>query len=59
MAAGAARSLPGQGHDVELDLDVVGDHGVSKSRLYWWTQGLGNASVGTCNTFTASSDKVR
>lgn len=41
------------------DPNIVGDHGLSKSRAYWWTQGLGNASVGTCNTFTASSDKVR
>lgn len=41
------------------DPNVVGDHGLSKSRAYWWTQGFGNASVATCNTFIASSDKVR
>jgi hypothetical protein len=39
--------------------NIVGDHGLSKSRTYWWSLGLTNASVGTCNTFVASSDKVR
>jgi predicted metalloprotease len=41
------------------DPTIVGDHGLSKSRLYWFGQGLGNASVGICNTYVAASDKVR
>jgi predicted metalloprotease len=41
------------------DPDIVGDHGLSKSRIYWWTQGMTKSSVATCNTFVASSDKVR
>jgi len=39
--------------------NIVGDHGLSKSRVYWFSLGLAQASVGTCNTFVAPSDKVR
>jgi predicted metalloprotease len=41
------------------DPNTVGDHGLSKSRNYWWSQGLSQARVGVCNTFVAASDKVR
>jgi predicted metalloprotease len=41
------------------DPNIVGDHGLSKSRVYWFSLGLAQASVGTCNTFVAPSDKVR
>ena len=41
------------------DPSIVGDHGLSRSRLYWFDQGLGNARVGVCNTFTAAKDTVR
>jgi len=41
------------------DPNIVGDHGLSRSRIYWFSLGLGQESVGTCNTFVASPDKVR
>lgn len=41
------------------DPTIVGDHGLSKSRLHWFSLGLAQKSVGACNTFVASSDKVR
>ena len=31
--------------------DIVGNHGLAQSRKYWGTTGLGNSSVGACNTF--------
>jgi uncharacterized protein len=37
----------------------VGNHGLSRSRDFWGETGLGNASVGACNTFTAPASEVR
>jgi predicted metalloprotease len=39
--------------------DIVGNHGLGRSRKYWGTTGLGNSAVGACNTFTAPSKYVR
>jgi len=39
--------------------DIVGNHGLGRSRKYWGTTGLSTSSVGACNTFTASSKYVR
>jgi predicted metalloprotease len=39
--------------------NVVGNHGLGKSRQYWGDTGLGSSAVGDCNTFTASRSLVR
>jgi uncharacterized protein len=39
--------------------DVVGNHGLARSRKYWGTIGLGTSGVGECNTFTVPSRLVR
>ena len=39
--------------------DIVGNHGLGRSRKYWGTTGLSTSSVDACNTFTASSKYVR
>jgi predicted metalloprotease len=39
--------------------DVVGNHGLARSRKYWGTIGLGTSAVGECNTFTVPSRLVR
>ena len=39
--------------------DVVGNHGLARSRRYWGTMGLGTSDVGKCNTFVVSSSLVR
>ncbi|MCE1174111.1 MAG: neutral zinc metallopeptidase [Propionibacteriales bacterium] len=39
--------------------DVYDDHGSSQSRRNWLLTGLDNALIGRCNTFAASSVKVR
>ncbi|MFC7624481.1 neutral zinc metallopeptidase [Microlunatus sp. GCM10028923] len=39
--------------------NVVGNHGLAQSRLYWANQGLGSSHVGTCNTYTADEKLVR
>ena len=41
------------------DPDVVGDHGLAGSRLYWGRVGLANSAIGACNTFTAKDSLVR
>jgi uncharacterized protein len=38
---------------------VVGNHGLARSRKYWGTIGLGTSAVGECNTFTVPSRLVR
>jgi len=39
--------------------NVVGNHGLARSRLYWGNQGLGTSDVGTCNTYIADAKLVR
>jgi predicted metalloprotease len=39
--------------------DIVGNHGLARSRKYWGTTGLGTSAVGECNTFTVPSRLVR
>jgi predicted metalloprotease len=39
--------------------DIIGNHGLARSRKYWGEQGLSTNSVGTCNTFVAPSKYVR
>jgi uncharacterized protein len=39
--------------------DVVGNHGLARSRQYWGTMGLSTSEVGKCNTFVVSSSLVR
>ncbi|HKH54879.1 MAG TPA: hypothetical protein VKA58_05440, partial [Propionibacteriaceae bacterium] len=39
--------------------NVVGNHGLAKSRRYWGEIGLGTSEVGECNTFVASPALVR
>jgi len=41
------------------DPNVVGDHGLSRSRLYWGNVGLGTSDISACNTFVAADDLVR
>ena len=41
------------------DPNVVGDHGLSRSRLYWGNVGLGTSEIGACNTFVAADHLVR
>ena len=47
------------GPDGHSDGDVVGNHGLARSRKYWGTIGLGTSAVGECNTFTVPSRLVR
>ncbi|HJY46996.1 MAG TPA: neutral zinc metallopeptidase [Propionibacteriaceae bacterium] len=39
--------------------DIVGNHGLARSRKYWGTTGLRTSAVGECNTFTVPSRQVR
>ena len=39
--------------------DVVGNHGLARSRQYWGTMGLSTSDVGECNTFVVPSSLVR
>jgi predicted metalloprotease len=39
--------------------DVIGNHGLARSRKYWGEQGLSTNSVGICNTFVAPAKYVR
>jgi predicted metalloprotease len=39
--------------------NVVGNHGLAKSRRYWGEIGLGTSEVGECNTFVAPPALVR
>jgi predicted metalloprotease len=39
--------------------NVVGNHGLARSRQYWGDAGLGTSAVGECNTFTANRSLVR
>ena len=39
--------------------DVVGNHGLARSRKYWGTVGLRTSAVAPCNTFIAPSGLVR
>lgn len=39
--------------------NIVGNHGLAASRLYWGKVGLGTSEVGKCNTFTASPRLTR
>ena len=39
--------------------DIVGNHGLGRSRKYWGTIGLSTSAVGECNTFTVPSRLVR
>jgi predicted metalloprotease len=41
------------------DPDIVGNHGLSRSRQYWGNIGLGTSEVGKCNTFVVPSRFVR
>jgi predicted metalloprotease len=41
------------------DPSVDGDHGLGADRRAWFTAGMSNQLLGTCNTFTASADSVR
>ena len=41
------------------DRNIVGNHGLGRSREYWGETGLNTGDVGACNTFTAESDLVR
>ena len=39
--------------------DVVGNHGLARSREYWGRTGLASSDVAKCNTFVVSSKHVR
>jgi predicted metalloprotease len=39
--------------------NIVGNHGLARSRVYWGDVGLNSTDVGDCNTFTASTRLVR
>jgi predicted metalloprotease len=39
--------------------DVVGNHGLGRSREYWGNTGLANSEVGKCNTFVVPARLVR
>ena len=41
------------------DSTILGNHGLARSRVFWGDTGLGNSSVGACNTFTAPASQVR
>ena len=41
------------------DPSVVGNHGLSRSRLFWGQTGLANGEISTCNTFVAPASQVR
>jgi uncharacterized protein len=41
------------------DSDIIGNHGLARSRKYWGTTGLSNSEVDRCNTFIVSSKLVR
>jgi predicted metalloprotease len=41
------------------DPQVVGNHGLARSRKYWADIGLGTSDVGKCNTFTVGKALVR
>ena len=41
------------------DPNVVGNHGLARSRLLWGNRGLGTSAVGDCNTYTAPANEVR
>ena len=41
------------------DPNVVGNHGLARSRLYWGNRGIGTSAVGDCNTFVAPEGQVR
>lgn len=38
---------------------IEGDHGHGDTRQSWFESGLGSTSMGTCNSFTVSSNRVR
>lgn len=41
------------------DPNIVSNHGLSRSRLFWGQTGLANGAIGKCNTFTAPASQVR
>jgi predicted metalloprotease len=41
------------------DPQVVGNHGLARSRVYWGRTGLGTSAVGDCNTYIAPPNLVR
>jgi predicted metalloprotease len=41
------------------DPNVVGNHGLARSRLFWGRRGLATSAVGDCNTFVAPPSQVR
>ena len=41
------------------DPNIVGNHGLAVSRLFWGNRGLGTSAVGECNTYIAPADQVR
>jgi len=45
--------------EVTGDANIVGNHGLARSRVYWGDKGIGNATISTCNTFTAPQSQVR
>ena len=41
------------------DPNIVGNHGLGRSREYWGNKGLGTSAIGDCNTFIVPSRYVR
>ena len=41
------------------DPQVVGNHGLARSRRHWGSTGLGTSAVNDCNTFIAPPNLVR
>lgn len=39
--------------------NIVGNHGLAKSRVFWGSTGLGTSEIGMCNSFKASASQVR
>ena len=37
---------------------ILANHGLARSRLFWGTKGLGNSTVGSCNTFTVPAARA-
>jgi uncharacterized protein len=59
-AAGIMATFQALGDDtLTCDPNVVGDHGHSASRRFWAATGIGNSSVGACNTFTAPDGQIQ
>ena len=57
---GIERTYQAVGDDtLSKDANIVGDHGLARSRVFWGLTGLSTGDIGKCNTFTAPANQVR